>query len=85
MVRGFKRRPVALVAPAASLAGPATVPTRSQALAAGSGHPRGHGLHDIWGMTNTTAMATLSLAIVGLFAVALTAVSIRVFNRSAVN
>jgi ABC-2 type transport system permease protein len=46
---------------------------------------RGQGLHDIWGMSNTTAMATLSLAIVGLFAVALTAVSIRVFNRSAVS
>jgi hypothetical protein len=43
--------------------------------------PRGHGLHDIWGMTNTTAMATLSLTVVGVFA----ATSIRVFKRAAVS
>jgi ABC-2 type transport system permease protein len=43
------------------------------------------GLHDIWGMSNTTAMATLSLAVVAVFAVALTAVSIRTFSRSAVS
>ena len=45
----------------------------------------GQGLHDIWGMSNTTAMATLSLAYVGLFAAALTAASVRVFRRTAVN
>jgi ABC-type multidrug transport system permease subunit len=45
----------------------------------------GQGLHDIWGMTDTTAMAALSLTVVGLFAVALTAASIRVFNRAAVS
>lgn len=44
----------------------------------------GQGLHDIWGMDDTTAMAALSLAVVALFAVALTALSIRVFSRSAV-
>lgn len=44
----------------------------------------GQGLHDIWGMSNTTAMAALSLAVVGLFAVVLTAASIRVFKRAAV-
>jgi ABC-2 type transport system permease protein len=42
------------------------------------------GLHTIWGMTNTTAMAALSLAVIALFAAALTAISIRVFTRAAV-
>jgi ABC-2 type transport system permease protein len=42
------------------------------------------GLHQIWSMGNATAMAALSLGVVALFAVALTAVSIRVFTRSAV-
>jgi ABC-type multidrug transport system permease subunit len=45
----------------------------------------GQGLHDIWGMSNTTAMAALSLTVVALFAAALTAVSIRVFTRAAVS
>jgi ABC-2 type transport system permease protein len=45
----------------------------------------GQGLHDIWGMSNTTAMATLSLAFVGLFAAALTAASVCVFRRTAVS
>jgi ABC-type polysaccharide/polyol phosphate export permease len=45
----------------------------------------GQGLHDIWGMTNTTAMATLSLFVVGVFAGVLTAASIRVFKRAAVS
>ncbi len=44
----------------------------------------GQGLHDIWGMSDTTAMAALSLIVVGAFAVLLTAVSIRVFKRAAV-
>lgn len=47
--------------------------------------PQGQSLHDIWGMSNTTAMATLSLAVVALFAVALTAIAIRVFSRTAVD
>jgi ABC-2 type transport system permease protein len=47
--------------------------------------PSGRGLHDIWGMSNVTPEAWLSLAVVAAFAVGLTAVSIRVFKRSAVN
>ena len=43
----------------------------------------GAGLHDIWGMSNTTAMAALSLGVVALFAGALTAIAIRAFSRSA--
>ncbi len=44
----------------------------------------GAGLHDIWGMGNTTAMAALSLGVVAAFAAALTALAIRAFTRSAV-
>ena len=44
----------------------------------------GRGLHDIWGMSDVEVMAGLSLAVVGAFALLLTAVSIRVFSRSAV-
>jgi ABC-2 type transport system permease protein len=47
--------------------------------------PSGHGLQDIWGMSNGTAEAWLSLAVVALWAAALTAVSIRMFRRSAVH
>jgi ABC-type polysaccharide/polyol phosphate export permease len=46
--------------------------------------PTGKGLHDIWGMSNVTVEAWLSLAVVALFAAALTAISIRVFSRAAV-
>lgn len=42
------------------------------------------GLHNIWSMQSTTMMAALSLAVVTAFAAALTAISIRVFNHSAV-
>jgi ABC-2 type transport system permease protein len=42
------------------------------------------GLRDIWSMHSTTAMAALSLGVVAAFAAVLSAVSIRVFNRSAV-
>jgi ABC-2 type transport system permease protein len=45
--------------------------------------PRATGLHDIWGMSNATTEALLSLAVVALWALALTALSIRVFTRSA--
>ena len=41
------------------------------------------GLHNIWGMGSATTMAALSIAVVALFAAALTAVSVRVFTRSA--
>jgi hypothetical protein len=43
----------------------------------------GSGLREIWGMSDLTAMAGLSLAVVALFAAALTAISIRVFTRGA--
>ena len=45
----------------------------------------GKGLHDIWGMSNVTAEAWLSLAVIAAFAAVLTATSIRLFSRSAVN
>ena len=44
----------------------------------------GSGLHAIWGMNDAGTMAALSLAVVGGFALLLTAASIRVFSRSAV-
>jgi lipooligosaccharide transport system permease protein len=46
--------------------------------------PSGKGLHDIWGMHNVVTEAWLSLAVVAVFAVALAAISIRVFSRAAV-
>jgi ABC-2 type transport system permease protein len=46
--------------------------------------PHGTGLRDIWGMSNTTTMAALSLGVVVVFAAALTALAVRVFTRSAV-
>jgi ABC-type polysaccharide/polyol phosphate export permease len=46
--------------------------------------PSGKGLHDIWGMHNVTVEAWLSLAVVALFAVAFSALAVRVFSRSAV-
>jgi ABC-2 type transport system permease protein len=45
---------------------------------------RGTGLHDIWGMSNATTEAWLSLAVVVCFAAAFTALAIRVFSRAAV-
>jgi len=42
------------------------------------------GLHAIWGMSDPAAMAALSLAVVGGFALVLTVASIRVFSRAAV-
>jgi ABC-type polysaccharide/polyol phosphate export permease len=44
----------------------------------------GRGLKDIWGMTNTTAMAALSLAVVAAFAVGMLLLSVRVFTRAAI-
>jgi ABC-2 type transport system permease protein len=46
--------------------------------------PSGKGLHDIWGMSNVTVEAWLSLAVVALFAAAMAVISVRVFARSAV-
>ena len=42
------------------------------------------GLHAIWKMGNPTAMATLSLGVVALFAALLTRVAIRAFKHGAV-
>ena len=43
------------------------------------------GLHDIWRMDSAAGMAALSLGVVAVFAAALTAAGIRLFNRSAVS
>jgi cell division protein FtsX len=45
--------------------------------------PAVRGLHAVWRLSSATGMAALSLAAVGAFAVALTAISIRVFTRAA--
>ena len=42
------------------------------------------GLHDIWGMSNITMMATLSLAVVAVWAAAFAALATRVFTKTAV-
>jgi ABC-2 type transport system permease protein len=47
--------------------------------------PSGKGLHDIWGMHSVTAEAWLSLAVVAVWAIALSALAIRTFSRSAVS
>ena len=47
--------------------------------------PSGRGLHEIWGLSNVTTEAWLSLGVVVLFAAALVAISMRVFARSAVS
>ena len=41
------------------------------------------GLHAIWGLTNVTQMATLSLLVLALYAAGLTWLAIRVFTRTA--
>ena len=46
---------------------------------------KGTGLHDIWGMSNTTIEAWLSLAVVTIFAAAFMALAVRAFTRSAVS
>jgi ABC-2 type transport system permease protein len=43
------------------------------------------GLHNIWRMHSTTAMASLSVAVVGSFALLLAATAIRVFSRRALS
>jgi hypothetical protein len=45
----------------------------------------GRGLHDIWGMSDATTMAVVSLAVVAAFALVLTAVAVRTFTRTAVH
>jgi ABC-type polysaccharide/polyol phosphate export permease len=44
----------------------------------------GAGLHDIWGMSDPTVMAALSLGVVAAFAAAFIAIAVRAFTRSAV-
>jgi ABC-2 type transport system permease protein len=46
---------------------------------------RGTGLRDIWGMSNVTVMAALSLTVVVLFAAIMFVVAIRTFARAAVH
>lgn len=46
--------------------------------------PHGQGLHAIWGAGNPTTQALASLAVVAVYATALTAISIRAFTRAAV-
>jgi ABC-2 type transport system permease protein len=46
--------------------------------------PHGQGLHAIWGAGNPTTQAFASLAVVALYAAALTTISIRAFTRAAV-
>jgi ABC-type multidrug transport system permease subunit len=41
-------------------------------------------LHDIWGMHSTNGMAALSLAVVAIFSLMMTAAAVRVFNHTAV-
>ena len=45
----------------------------------------GGGLHDIWGFTNTTTDALLSLLVLAAWATLVTAVALRTFHRAAVN
>ena len=45
----------------------------------------GDGLHDIWGFTNTTVDATLSLLVLVAWATVITAASMRIFHHAAVN
>jgi ABC-type polysaccharide/polyol phosphate export permease len=45
--------------------------------------PHGTGLNDIWGMSNTTTEAWLSLAVVVVFAAVFSIVAVRAFTRAA--
>ena len=45
----------------------------------------GAGLHDIWGMANATTEAVLSMAVLVVWAVVISALSVRVFHRAAVS
>jgi ABC-2 type transport system permease protein len=46
---------------------------------------RGTGLRDIWGMSDPTVMAALSLGVVALFAVVLTTLGMRAFRRASLH
>lgn len=43
------------------------------------------GLHDIWGLSDASADAARSLLVLGVYAVAITAASMRIFQRAAVS
>jgi ABC-2 type transport system permease protein len=45
----------------------------------------GKGLHDIWGFANTTTDAALSLLVMAAWATLVTAASLRIFHKAAVN
>ena len=45
----------------------------------------GNGLHDIWGFTNTSVDALLSLLVLAAWATLVTAASMRIFHRAAVS
>ena len=45
----------------------------------------GMGLHDIWGMANPTTEAVLSMTVLAIWAILISVVAVRVFNRSAVS
>ena len=45
----------------------------------------GAGLHDIWGMANPTIEAALSMTVLAIWAIVMSVVAVRVFNRSAVS
>src|SRR5258708_11802755 len=45
---------------------------------------RGLGLHDIWGMSDPNVMAALSLGVLAAFALGMTFIAVRVFNKAAV-
>lgn len=45
---------------------------------------RGVGLHDIWGMSNSSSEAALSMLVLIAWAAVFTVLSVRIFNRSAV-
>jgi ABC-2 type transport system permease protein len=70
------------------LAGIARVLPATHALALlryGLVDPRANGLHAIWGMSNPTVEAALSVVVLAAWAAVFTVVSLRVFERSAVN
>jgi ABC-type Na+ efflux pump permease subunit len=46
---------------------------------------RGGGLHDIWGFTNTTTDAFLSLLVLAAWATLVTAAALRIFHRASVD
>jgi hypothetical protein len=46
--------------------------------------PRAGGLHDVWGSGDPNRLAAQSLAVLVVFAVAMTVLSVRVFSKASV-